>query len=68
MISQPLQPPTHGFSPEMRRGWEAAIAELEHLAVHLEARGAFRGALTLYDAIRVARAGGLGCEHRRPLH
>jgi hypothetical protein len=45
-----------------RQGWEAALRELRHQAVHLEARGAVRSAVTLYDAIRIARAGGLACE------
>ncbi|HLZ22944.1 MAG TPA: hypothetical protein VKQ30_12550 [Ktedonobacterales bacterium] len=43
-------------------GYEAALRELRHLAVHLEARGCNRVAVTLYDAIRIARAGGLRCE------
>ncbi len=55
-----------GFSPEMRAGWEAALEELQHQAKHLEERGASRAAVTLYDAIRIARAGGLNCEHARP--
>jgi hypothetical protein len=46
----------------LREGWEAALRELQHQAVHLEARGAHRAAVTLYDAIRIARAGGLTCE------
>ena len=45
-------------------GWEAALRELQHQATHLEARGAIRAAVTLYDAIRIARAGGLDCEHQ----
>jgi triphosphoribosyl-dephospho-CoA synthetase len=52
---------------ELRAGWEAALLELRHMAAHLEARGAFRGAVTLYDAIRIARAGGLRCEHQHHL-
>jgi hypothetical protein len=45
-------------------GWEAALRELQHQALHLEARGAHRAAVTLYDAIRIARLGGLHCsEH-----
>jgi hypothetical protein len=48
--------------PQLQAGWEAALQEFEHLAVHLEARGAHRGAVTLYDAIRIARLGGLKCE------
>lgn len=54
-----------GLTPEMRAGWNAALSELEHQARHLESRGAVRGALTLYDSIRIARAGGLRCEHER---
>jgi hypothetical protein len=48
----------------MRSGWDAALAELAHQAHHLEQRGAVRTAVTLYDAIRIARLGGLTCEHR----
>ena len=42
--------------------FEAALRELRHQALHLEARGAHRAAVTLYDAIRIARAGGLPCQ------
>jgi hypothetical protein len=50
---------------EYLQGWEAALRELRHQAIHLEDRGAHRGATTLYDAIRIARAGGLACrEHK----
>jgi hypothetical protein len=53
--------------PRNLAGWEAAIQELLHQAGHLEARGAHRAAVTLYDAIRIARLGGLPCEeHKRP--
>jgi triphosphoribosyl-dephospho-CoA synthetase len=48
----------------VQAGWEAALRELQHQATHLEARGALRAAVTLYDAIRIARAGGLNCEHQ----
>ncbi|HEV7664354.1 MAG TPA: hypothetical protein VGQ62_12510 [Chloroflexota bacterium] len=49
---------------QLQAGWEAALLEMRHLASHLEARGANRAAVTLYDAIRIARAGGLHCtEH-----
>ena len=48
--------------PQVLRGWELAMQELQHQAEHLEARGAFRAAVTLYDAIRIARSGGLRCE------
>ncbi len=48
----------------VQAGWEAALQEIQHQATHLEARGALRGAVTLFDAIRIARAGGLSCEHR----
>jgi hypothetical protein len=51
--------------PQIQVGWEAALRELQHQAQHLEARGAFRGAVTLYDAIRIARAGGLPCKEHR---
>jgi len=49
-------------NPQAQAGWEAALRELQHQAAHLEARGAVRGAVTLYDAIRIVRAGGLNCE------
>ncbi len=50
---------------EYLQGWEAALRELQHQAMHLEQRGALRAAVTLYDAIRVARAGGIAClEHK----
>jgi triphosphoribosyl-dephospho-CoA synthetase len=54
------------LNTDIRAGWEAALEELQHQAAHLEERGAVRAATTLYDAIRIARAGGLDCEHRRP--
>jgi hypothetical protein len=47
-----------------QKGFEAALDELQHQALHLEQRGAHRAAVTLYDAIRIARLGGLTCsEH-----
>jgi hypothetical protein len=48
----------------IQAGWEAAMREFQHQATHLESRGALRAAVTLYDAIRIARAGGLNCEHQ----
>jgi hypothetical protein len=53
-----------GDSPNhyVQIGFEAALRELRHQAVHLEARGAHRAAVTLYDAIRIARLGGLHCQ------
>ena len=48
----------------VQAGWEAALREIQHQATHLESRGAIRAAVTLYDAIRIARAGGLSCEHQ----
>jgi hypothetical protein len=54
----------NSHDPRIQPGFEAALRELRHQAVHLEARGAYRAAVTLYDAIRIARAGGLAClEH-----
>jgi hypothetical protein len=50
----------------VQEGFEAALRELRHQAVHLEARGAHRAAVTLYDAIRIARAGGLACREHAP--
>jgi hypothetical protein len=47
---------------QQKAGWEAALRELQHQAEHLESRGALRAAVTLYDAIRIARTGGLRCE------
>jgi hypothetical protein len=43
-------------------GFEAALKELRHQAVHLEERGAYGSAVTLYDAIRIVRAGGFPCK------
>ena len=54
--------PTTEQDPHTRAGWDAALREIQHQAAHLEARGAHRAAVTLYDAIRIARAGGLNCE------
>jgi triphosphoribosyl-dephospho-CoA synthetase len=53
-----------GNNPDfhLEPAFEAALRELRHQAVHLEARGAHRAAVTLYDAIRIARAGGLVCQ------
>jgi hypothetical protein len=48
--------------PILDAGFEAALQEFRHQAMHLEARGAHRAAVTLYDAIRIARAGGLRCD------
>ena len=52
---------------EQKAGWEAALKEIEHQAAHLEQRGARGAAENLREAVRVARAGGLNCEHRRVL-
>ena len=43
----------------VKQGWEAALSELRHQAAQLEARGAIRSAVTLYDAIRIVEASGL---------
>lgn len=48
----------------VKQGWEAALSELRHQAAQLEARGAIRSAVTLYDAIRLVEAGGLPREER----
>ena len=57
-------PGNSGGTASIQQGFDAALRELRHQAVHLEARGALRAAVTLYDAIRIARAGGLPCtEH-----
>jgi hypothetical protein len=61
---------------QIRRGQDTATAlplpslypsEAGKVFMHdLEARGATRAAVTLYDAIRIARAGGLQCkEHAK---
>jgi hypothetical protein len=52
-------------NPHTQAGWDAALLELEHQAEHLEARGAFRAAVTLFDAIRIARTGGIKCDVHR---
>ena len=54
------------LNTEHRAGWEAALKEIEHQAQHLQDRGA-GAAEILREAVRIARAGGLTCEHRRSL-
>jgi hypothetical protein len=49
------------LDPLVQQGFDAALRELQHQALHLEERGATRSAVTLYDAIRITRAGGLPC-------
>jgi hypothetical protein len=62
--NEPVDSPAREQNPHVQAGWEAALRELHHQAAHLEARGALRAAVTLYDAIRITRAGGLNCgEH-----
>ena len=57
-----------GLNVEHRAGWEAALLEFEHQAVHLEANGEHDAAEVLFTAVEIARAGGLRCtEHRRPM-
>lgn len=51
-------------SDYVKQGWEAALTELRNLAAQLEARGAIRSAVTLYDAIRILEAEGLPREER----
>jgi hypothetical protein len=58
--------PAPELDPHRKQGWEAALREMQHQAAHLEARGAHRAAVTLYDAIRIARLGGLACEEHKP--
>ena len=55
------------LNTEQKAGWEAALKEIEHQAWHHEQLGARGAAEILREAVRVARAGGLGCEHRRTL-
>jgi hypothetical protein len=59
--------PVPPFNAESRAGWEAALKEIEHQAAHLEERGATSAGAALREAVRIARAGGLECEHRRTL-
>src|SRR5579864_4901750 len=56
----------NGQDQQLQPGFEAALLELRHQALHLEARGAHRAAVTLYDAIRIARLGGLRCQEHAP--
>ncbi len=64
--SRQLDSSGNGQDPTLQPGYDAALRELRHMAMHLEARGASRAAVTLYDAIRIARAGGLQCkEHAK---
>ena len=55
-----MSSPTNQSGPSaehyVRLGWEAALRELHELATALEARGANRAAVTLYDAVRLVRA------------
>ena len=51
-------------SDYVKQGWDAALSEMRHLAAQLEARGALRSAVTLYDAIRIVEAGGLPAQDR----
>jgi hypothetical protein len=63
--SKRVGPPGSESDSYLQPGWDAALRELQHQAAHLEARGALRAAVTLYDAIRIARSGGLDCgEHQ----
>ena len=55
------------LNTEHKAGWEAALREIEHQAYHLQERGARGAAEILREAVRIARAGGLNCEHRRTL-
>jgi triphosphoribosyl-dephospho-CoA synthetase len=64
--SEPDSSPAREHHSHVQEGWEAALNELQHQAGHLEARGAHRAAVTLYDAIRIARLGGLRCEEHQP--
>lgn len=60
-----MSSPEHAESPDknyVKQGWEAALSELRHQAAQLEARGAIRSAVTLYDAIRLVEASGLPLE------
>jgi hypothetical protein len=60
-----VSPALKSTGQEMQAGWDAALQEFKHQASHLEARGAVRAAVTLYDAIRVAREGGLTCQEHQ---
>jgi hypothetical protein len=65
LMDQPTGP--SGPNVERSGGWLAALLELEHQAVHLETAGQPDAAEVLFTAIEIARAGGLRCEHRRPM-
>jgi hypothetical protein len=64
-FSERIGSSARGPDSQVQVGWEAALREMQHLALHLEARGANRAAVTLYDAIRIARAGGLECKEHK---
>lgn len=57
-MSTPMEHPSPAAEDYLKQGWEAALRELGHQAANLEARGALRAAVTLYDAIRIVRLHG----------
>jgi len=56
-MSSSSNPPCLPAQDYISEGWEAALRQLQLQAERLEARGAHRAAVTLYDAIRLVRAG-----------
>ena len=64
------EPDRWSFSTEARTGWEAALLELEHHALHWDVpEHGETGVLiaqALRSAVEIARTGGLQCEHRGP--
>jgi hypothetical protein len=61
-----MEQPSPAAQDYLIEGWEAALRELRQQAADLEARGAHRAAVTLYDAIRIVRAHGLGPQESTP--
>ena len=49
----------HPAKDYVKQGWNAALSELRRQAAQLEARGAIRAAVTLYDAIRLVEVSGV---------
>src|SRR5262249_15059500 len=60
-------PGNGGGTASVQQGFDAALRELRHQAVHLEARGALRAAVTLDGPLPIPRAGGQPrTEDKRP--
>jgi hypothetical protein len=58
------------FGQAAAAGWEAALLEIEHQAVHWDTPDHGETGHLIASALRaaaeIARGGGLQCEHRRP--